>query len=297
MFKIVFGNPTLVVLLLILCLIIILINMAKHLYDDTEEPDRNRAEDAGQELPPLKAPPREAVPSLDEAPKGPERTAEDAAPSSDRAPGTAAAAVQTAAREARPLSLRPKITINRETTYRPEQLSRPFQFSGKTPNPQNDSRRYLILEKHAHAKLKDGLDWGRKTRRNCVEQGGILLGRAALYGNEIYCFVKDILLADTSGDPVFVELSSEMWAAMQARLDIINASLDEDRKLAIVGWFHTHPNNLAVFMSGTDMQTQRLNFSQEWQASLVMNPHMDRYRAFFGANAVGGKIVLLGDLR
>ena len=280
MFKNVSGNPVLVVLWLILFIILIFIiiicNEIKSLFKNQKD---NKADRTGENCDGCANRGR----SYDKAPRGEKRMTITTA--------------QATARISQTQEVRPRITINRETTYRPERLSNPFHFPGKTANPQNGNRRYLILEKRAYTKLKDELDWGRKTRRNCVEQGGILLGRAAFYGNEIYCFVKDILLADTLGDPVFVELSREMWAAMQNRFDEINASLDDDKKLAIVGWFHTHPNGLAVFMSGTDMKTQRLNFSQEWQVSLVMNPHTDRYRAFFGANAIGGKIVFPENFR
>lgn len=190
-----------------------------------------------------------------------------------------------------------KIVINRKSEYEPECLDEPLDFDGKMSNPQNDERYYLILEKNTAQKLKDSLDWGMKTKRNRVEQGGILLGRVACYENEIYCFVENILLADTTGDPVFVEFTNEMWAVMQEELAKMNAAFDSSEKLAIVGWFHTHPNGLAVFMSGTDMQTQRLNFSQKWQASLVMNPHMRKYRVFFGARAVEGKVVSAAKLK
>lgn len=165
-------------------------------------------------------------------------------------------------------------------------------FLGKLPNPQNDERHYLIIRKGVLEKLKKSLDWGERTRRNRVEQGGMLLGHIAYYHKEIYCFVEDILLADTAGSSAFVEFTNEMWAAMQNELAERNAGRNKNELLAIVGWFHTHPNKLPVFMSGTDMNTQRLNFSREWQASLVMNPHMNKYRVFFGAKAVEGKIVL-----
>lgn len=184
-----------------------------------------------------------------------------------------------------------RIVINKKTSYEPTLRSKPFYFFRKAPNPQGDDRRYLFLVDHAHEKLKHTLEWGEKTRQNCLEQGGILLGNVESYRNEIYCFTKDILLAETHGTPAFVDFTNRMWADMQDRLTEINASMKDDEKLVIVGWFHTHPNDLAVFMSGTDMDTQRLNFSQEWQVSLVMNPHTNTYRVFFGADAREGKVV------
>lgn len=186
----------------------------------------------------------------------------------------------------------PKIVINRKSEYKPEKLDEAFYFGNKEPNPQNDERHYLILEKYAFKKLIDFLDWGTNTERNRVEQGGVLLGHIAYYNKEIYCIVNDVLLANTIGSPVFVEFTSEMWACMQNELVEINSTINKNEQLVIVGWFHTHPNELSVFMSGTDMRTQQLNFSEEWQVSLVMNPHMNKYRVFFGAKATEGKVVL-----
>ena len=281
MFIRVYNIPLLTVLMLLsvllLCVLIILIStLMNDQKDDTEKKtDKNYDGGADQEFLPFGDLSEDSVRSVGRSGEGREH----------------AVNMETQAMTCEPQALSPRITINRETAYRPAQLSRPFNFSGKTSNPQNDDRRYLIIEKSAYTKLKSELEWGRKTRRNCVEQGGILLGRAAFYNNEIYCFVEDILLADTSGNPVFVEFSDEMWADMQNRFDAINALTESGRKLVIVGWFHTHPNGLSVFMSGTDMQTQRLNFAQEWQVSLVMNPHTHKCRAFFGVNAIDGRIV------
>lgn len=185
-----------------------------------------------------------------------------------------------------------KIVITGKSEYKPSLLDTPFQFSGKTPNPQDATRHYLILEKRALTKLRDSLDWDSITTRNQVEQAGVLLGRAAIWGNEIYCFVEDILMAETFGNPVFVEITYEIWADLYNKLSELKNILDKNAPLVIVGWFHTHPNDLSVFMSATDMITQRQNFSQEWQASLVMNPHTNKYRAFFGARATEGKVVL-----
>ncbi|MCL1914027.1 MAG: hypothetical protein FWG10_09165 [Eubacteriaceae bacterium] len=187
----------------------------------------------------------------------------------------------------------PKIVINSKSEYKPIELKKPYKFPGKTPNPQNDERRYLILGEYTEKKIKDSVDWGMRTKRNIVEQGGVLLGNIAYYSNEIYCFVEDILLADTAGNPMFVEFTIGMWASMQNELADINSHLSNGKQLVIVGWFHTHPNRLSVFMSGTDMSTQRLNFSLDWQSSLVMNPHTSKYRAFFGAGATEGKVVML----
>lgn len=191
---------------------------------------------------------------------------------------------------------KPRITIMAKSVYEPKQLDKPILFSGSLNSEiQSDISAYLIFNKYSIEKLKTDLDWGKKSDRNQVEQGGILLGNIALYKSEIYCFVEEVLLAKTKGMPAFVEFTSDMWNDMQSELAALNEGRSQSNKLIIVGWFHTHPNNLGVFMSGTDMKTQRLNFPLEWQVSLVMNPHKNIYRAFFGKNADEGQIIFLNE--
>ena len=52
--------------------------------------------------------------------------------------------------------------------------------------------------------------------------------------------------------------------------------------LQVIGWYHTHPGGLSVFMSGTDRATQRRHFSADWHFALVLNPHRQSIRAFHG---------------
>ena len=185
-----------------------------------------------------------------------------------------------------------QIKIIGKSIFKPVQRDAPFPITGVNNSVRGDSAvGYLIFNDYSINKLKSALDWGCLTCRNQVEQGGILLGTVSLYKDTVYCFAEDILLAKTKGMPAFVEFTNEMWKDMQNELIVINEKKNNSEKLVIVGWFHTHPNNLSVFMSGTDMETQRLNFPLDWQVSLVMNPHKNVFRVFFGKDAKEGNIV------
>jgi proteasome lid subunit RPN8/RPN11 len=186
-----------------------------------------------------------------------------------------------------------KIKINNKAVYKPEIIDAPYNLAGRGANLQNQKRRYLILTKEALEELRYSVEWGKRTRKNQVEQGGVLVGRVLQYKDEIYNEIKHILLADTKGSTAFVEFTPKMWADMQERLSEMNEKLSSETQMVITGWFHTHPNNLSVFMSGTDMRTQCLNFFQDWQASLVLNPHTKKLRVFFGAKATDGKIIFV----
>lgn len=189
-----------------------------------------------------------------------------------------------------------KITINTTTEYKPEEAKAPLEHRERSQNPLNDERRYLIFTKEAWDKLEFGIGWGRRTPKNHVEQGGVMLGRVRRYKKEIYNYVESIALADTKGSPAFVEFTPAMWADMQDQLSLTNENRGADEQLFIVGWFHTHPN-MSVFMSGTDRNTQNLNFWQDWQASLVLNPQGKNYKAFFGKNAIEGKVIKIDSMR
>ena len=149
----------------------------------------------------------------------------------------------------------------------------------------------LIFTPNSREKLKGYIGWGHQTSANRVEQGGILLGRVYRYKSEIFSFVEDCVLANTRGSSALVEFTPNMWSIMQQELDDLNVQKDKEKQMAIIGWFHTHPNGLSVFMSGTDQNTQDKNFSQDWQVSVVLNPHKMKLRAFFGKEIQDGRIV------
>ena len=52
----------------------------------------------------------------------------------------------------------------------------------------------------------------------------------------------------------------------------------------IVGWYHSHPN-IGVFMSGTDMRTQRAFFYHPWCVSIVYDPIRNEIGCFLGMEA------------
>jgi proteasome lid subunit RPN8/RPN11 len=68
------------------------------------------------------------------------------------------------------------------------------------------------------------------------------------------------------------------------KLDLINEDNQED-ELQVIGWYHTHPGRLSVFMSGTDLNTQSKMFSMVWQFAIVLNPQKQLWRAFSGSKA------------
>ncbi|KZL49925.1 hypothetical protein A2T98_10095 [Nodularia spumigena CENA596] len=118
-----------------------------------------------------------------------------------------------------------------------------------------------ILET-AHTDLVEHL---RKDTR--VEHGGILFGNA--YTDDEYGVYVEITAAvaapATMGTGAYLEFTAESW------LGIMDYAKAAHPSANIVGWYHSHPN-IGVFMSGTDMRTQRAFFYHPWCLSIVCDP-------------------------
>jgi proteasome lid subunit RPN8/RPN11 len=60
-----------------------------------------------------------------------------------------------------------------------------------------------------------------------------------------------------------------------------------------LGWFHTHPNNLPVFMSSTDRYTHRLYFPTDDYCAIVINPQKKILRTFMSDDFTEVQTVIL----
>jgi proteasome lid subunit RPN8/RPN11 len=145
------------------------------------------------------------------------------------------------------------------------------------------SRDYeLYLTMNAFCEIKQHIGWGKRTDENRVEQGGILLGHAFRDSekNLTYAIAEQAIPGMLAiGNAAYLEVTHETWKEMLDDVDRLGAQLQ------VIGWYHTHPNNLDVFMSGTDRATQERLFGNDWQFAIVLNPHKKIWRAFYGANS------------
>jgi hypothetical protein len=146
----------------------------------------------------------------------------------------------------------------------------------------------LYLTSDAFAAIKRHIGWGLRTGDNGVEQGGLLIGHIHLDPDtaELFVVVKHVLEARASqSTPIYIEMDHGTWIDLLRRFDAL-ALPDDGSPWRIVGWYHTHPNDLAVFMSGTDRETQRDLFAGPERFALVFNPHRQLWKAFQGADCV-----------
>ncbi|MEH2165134.1 MAG: Mov34/MPN/PAD-1 family protein [Nostoc sp.] len=140
----------------------------------------------------------------------------------------------------------------------------------------------LYVTNAAFDTISHHIGWNKHTNENVVEQGGILLGAAFVDPKtEItYAITSQAIPGKLAkGTSSYLEVTHETWKEMLDDVDRLNTGLQ------VIGWYHTHPNNLDVFMSGTDRATQSRLFGNSWQFAIVLNPHKRIWRAFYGSNS------------
>jgi proteasome lid subunit RPN8/RPN11 len=148
--------------------------------------------------------------------------------------------------------------------------------------PESQISHEFYLRKSAFDSIASHIEWRQRTEKNIVEQGGILLGQSYRDPSSgvIYGIVERIVSGKLArGTSSYLEVTHETWKAMLDEADKLS------KDLQIIGWYHTHPNTLDVFMSGTDRATQKRLFGNDWQFAIVLNPHTGIWRSFFGSES------------
>ena len=144
------------------------------------------------------------------------------------------------------------------------------------------SRPLLVITEEAGRIIKEHISWGRETSRNVCEQGGLLIGSSFRVNQCPVSLAESAIPAElTRSDAAYLEMGIDTWAKM---LNIFDERYSE-KGLRVIGWYHTHPNGLPVFMSGTDMRTQRTFFNRPWHFAAVLNPHRKLLACFHSAEA------------
>jgi proteasome lid subunit RPN8/RPN11 len=145
----------------------------------------------------------------------------------------------------------------------------------------------LFVARDAALQIFDHISWGKSTTDNVHEQGGILVGlRSKTPNDDEFVVVTHALpaTADTRSS-TYVRFDHAAWSDILHRLDLLKEQDMAQPQAVIVGWYHTHPNWLDCFMSGTDLRTQRSVFHRPWNYALVLNPQRRLVACFVGAEA------------
>ncbi len=163
---------------------------------------------------------------------------------------------------------------------------RPKDYKLATRDP--GTSKLVYVRRAALGEIFDHIEWGNRTRRNIHEQGGVLVGLRHHEPGSTEEFVTITSALPAQSDErssVYVKFDHAAWSALLHELDVRKEKGLIDEQAVIVGWYHTHPNELDCFMSGTDRVTQQSIFHRPWNYALVINPHRRILACFVGADS------------
>ena len=192
--------------------------------------------------------------------------------------------------------------MNNKMTKQNAAAGNSIHFQAGVYNWISGTGRLLVFTPYAASRLFSYIGWRRDDfPENRKEQGGLLIGRYIRNpeGRPVQAEVVEVLLAQTECRyPGYIEWDGMEEIRLQRLFfDIKDSMAASDpaaaEELEIIGWWHTHPNDLNVFMSLTDMETQAVKCSRPEKYSVVLNPHKGIWRAFAGKNAEEVPAVML----
>jgi proteasome lid subunit RPN8/RPN11 len=112
-----------------------------------------------------------------------------------------------------------------------------------------------------------------------IELGGLLVGEAFFDADrDVHCvLVEDALPAyEGEGTALTFAYTEATWQALSPQMQALPAAW------TLLGSYHSHPG-MGVFLSSTDLETQRGVFFHDWQIALVIDPIAQEVGFFFGA--------------
>ena len=146
----------------------------------------------------------------------------------------------------------------------------------------------LLITETAKRDIFGFIGWNdRGCFRNRVEQGGLMAGRYyrdTVTGQRFAAVMRAFPMENVEGTPAFWDAKAEDWKQAGWELSCHNREYDDD--LVSIGWFHTHPNGLDTFFSGTDRSTQSTVFNNPYNFGIVLNPHRLSWKGYRAEEAV-----------
>ena len=133
---------------------------------------------------------------------------------------------------------------------------------------------WCFIRRLAYAKIQAHL---RSDTR--IELGGLLVGEAFYDPDRelTWVVIEEALPAyDGEGTALTFSYTEATWQALSPQLQQL------PKTWTLLGSYHSHPG-MGVFLSSTDLETQRGIFFHDWQIALVIDPVSSAVGFFFGA--------------
>lgn len=189
-------------------------------------------------------------------------------------------------------------TLNVSNEFIPESADTPL-FENKicsSSSPANGRNGKIFFMPSALKDLDEHISWGQNLRENLVEQGGYMLGnvyRDSLTGTLFAIVLRLVPVYGAEGTPTYLYMGTD--ASFDATIRENEIIQENNNSLRRVGWYHTHPGSLSVFMSGTDRKTQTKCYYNEWQFAVVLNPQKQIWRGFRGKEVTEVDCIMVCD--
>ncbi len=154
---------------------------------------------------------------------------------------------------------------------------------------------FVTIESSARRVIYDHINWGTNDRTRQKEKAGLLIGEVVVDPSQIglpRLSMSNLNVIATHAIPgkeshsseVSVEMNFSAWNDLLQEADSLKKMLG-DPFLRTVGWYHTHPNELQIFFSEPDRDTQVQLFGKLWQIGVVLNPNTQQWGVFHGKDS------------
>jgi proteasome lid subunit RPN8/RPN11 len=119
----------------------------------------------------------------------------------------------------------------------------------------------VIINKEAKDLMEKHVTWGIPN-----EVGGYLLGLPCTCQSQNMTWVVKAIPGRCNSSRYYVEIESSTYDTVWHYV--------EKENLAVVGWYHSHPN-LGIFFSSIDRRNSKLYFRKPHQVAIVIDPVRD----------------------
>lgn len=146
-----------------------------------------------------------------------------------------------------------------------------------------------VFTRTASKMLYDFFEWGRNTVRNKDELMAVLLGRR-----------EDNMFVVSSVKEIALDFSDETSAvfshgSLESALEVLSDAKKTVPDTEILGFVHSHPNELETVLSVSDVELHRyLQNKLGLSLSVLVNPQKRRLKAYFGRELDTAEVRLLG---
>ena len=157
----------------------------------------------------------------------------------------------------------------------------------------------VVFTPNASKELYHFFHWGQRHPQNLSELLAALVGRK-LADCLLVEFVSPVHMDKrNTKEGTFTPLSMKA-GYMEAAA--INATYDQcpeyrlgDTSCSLLGFVHSHPDDLELFLSEADVQVHQMLTEQGLALSMILNPQKRQMAAYYGANMTLAEIQLLMD--